>query len=64
MKLAKRWGASIVALQLMTDWGTMPVEEYIEKNVIHESNPHRQEALKIVKDVVDKSEITVVTNIL
>ena len=64
MKLAKKWGASIVALQLMTDWGTMPVEEFKEKNVIHESNPHRQEALKLVKEAVDESEITVVTNIL
>ena len=64
MELAKKWGATIVALQLMTDWGTMPVEEFKDKNVIHEDNPHREEALKLVKAATEEPDITVVTNIL
>lgn len=65
VNLGKQWSADVIFFQLMTNWGTLSNEEFLQKNVLTPQNPCFEEAITTLKRLTEDVEgIKVIENVL
>jgi radical SAM protein with 4Fe4S-binding SPASM domain len=65
VELAHNLGVDIVNFQRLSNWGTFREEDFIKQDVFHPQNPHREEAVAILKDIIsNEKDVAISENIL